>query len=213
VLEFLSFTSYSHFFFVVKLAYTTILQRTHQQPSRDDMVQFYCEHHNLDHGDFCSENYNIAGTPNLNSKSNSNSNLKVAVNLYVFVLLFFFSGWKLQRCLGSNCTTICPRVPSSRTLRLGQKNAQKRQNNAQKRGQGRARISQEEPGVARRSRAEPGEAGRSHEVPGVIPPGFSWLLPAPLLSLAPPGSSRLLLAPLGPSWPLFGPSCLLPPAT
>ena len=88
MLEFLSFTSYSHFFFVVKLAYTTILQRTHQQPSRDDMVQFYCEHHNLDHGDFCSENYNIAGTPNLNSNSNSNSNLKVAVNLYVFLLFF-----------------------------------------------------------------------------------------------------------------------------
>ena len=87
----------------------------------------------------------------------------------------------------------------SKTLRLGQKKAKQRQNNAQKRGQGRARISQEEPGVARRSRAEPGEAGRSHEVPGVIPPGFSWLLPAPLLSLAPPGSSRLLLAPLGPS--------------
>ena len=91
MLEFLSFTSYSHFFFVVKLAYTTILQRTHQQPSRDDMVQFYCEHHNLDHGDFCSENYNIAGTPNLNSNSNSNSNLKVAVNLYVFFIVVFFS--------------------------------------------------------------------------------------------------------------------------
>ena len=83
------------------------------------MVQFYCEHHNLDHGDFCSENYNIAGTPNLNSKSNSNSNLKVAVNLYVFFVVFF-SGWKLQRCLGSNCTTICPRVPNKK-----QKNAQK----------------------------------------------------------------------------------------
>ena len=92
MLEFLSFTSYSHFFFVVKLAYTTILQRTHQQPSRDDMVQFYCEHHNLDHGDFCSENYNIAGTPNLNSNSNSNSNLKVAVNLYVVFVVFSAGG-------------------------------------------------------------------------------------------------------------------------
>ena len=97
MLEFLSFTSYSHFFFVVKLAYTTILQRTHQQPSRDDMVQFYCEHHNLDHGDFCSENYNIAGTPNLNSKSNSNSNLKVAVNLYDFFLLFFFQRGEITK--------------------------------------------------------------------------------------------------------------------
>ena len=92
MLEFLSFISYSDFFFVVKLAYTTILQRTHQQPSRDDMVQFYCEHHNLDHGEFCSDNYNIAGTPNLNSKSNSNSNLKVAVNLYVFFCCFFSAG-------------------------------------------------------------------------------------------------------------------------
>ena len=70
----------------------------------------------LGHGDFCSDNYNIAGTPNLNS--NSNSSLKVAVNLYVFFIVVFFSGWKLQRCLGSNFTTICPRVPSSRTLRL-----------------------------------------------------------------------------------------------
>ena len=160
MLEFLSFTSYSHFFFVVKLAYTTILQRTHQQPSRDDMVQFYCEHHNLDHGDFCSENYNIAGTPNLNS--NSNSNLKVAVNLYVFFIVVFFSGWKLQRCLGSNCTTICPRVPSSRTLRLGQKKAKKKAKKCPKKGPrkgqnkpGGARSSQEEPGGARRSREEP----------------------------------------------------------
>ena len=63
------------------------------------MVQFYCEHHNLDHGDFCSENYNIAGTPNLNSNSNSNSNLKVAVNLYVFLLLFFSAGGNYKGAL------------------------------------------------------------------------------------------------------------------
>ena len=162
------------------------------------MVQFYCEHHNLDHGDFCSENYNIAGTPNLNS--NSNSNLKVAINLYFFLLFFFSAGGNYKGAL-------------DRIVQQYVQGFQTKKKNAQKRGQGRARISQEEPGVARRSRAEPGEAGRSHEVPGVIPPGFSWLLPTPLLSLAPPGSSRLLLAPLGPSWPLFGPSCLLPPAT
>lgn len=43
----------------LRLAYTTVLQRTHQHPNNDDMVQFYFEHQNLTHGDFCSENYPI----------------------------------------------------------------------------------------------------------------------------------------------------------
>ena len=49
----------------------------------------------LGHGDFCSDNYNIAGTPNLNS----NSNLKVAVNLYVFLLLCFSAGGNYKGAL------------------------------------------------------------------------------------------------------------------
>ena len=161
MLEFLSFTSYSHFFFVVKLAYTTILQRTHQQPSRDDMVQFYCEHHNLDHGDFCSENYNIAGTPNLNSKSNSNSNLKVAVNLYVFFVVFF------QRVeitkvpwieLYNNMSKGSKFQDSKIGPKKGQKKAKKCPKKGPRKGQnkpGGTRSSQEEPGGARRSREEP----------------------------------------------------------
>ena len=51
----------------------------------------------LGHGDFCSDNYNIAGTPNLNS--NSNSNLKVAVNLYVFFCCFFSAGGNYKGAL------------------------------------------------------------------------------------------------------------------
>ena len=45
----------------LRLAYTTVLQRTHQQPNADDTVQFYFEHQNLTQGDFCSETFQIAG--------------------------------------------------------------------------------------------------------------------------------------------------------
>ena len=131
MLEFLSFTSYSHFFFVVKLAYTTILQRTHQQPSRDDMVQFYCEHHNLDHGDFCSENYNIAGTPNLNSNSNSNSNLKVAVNLYVFFCCFF-QRVEITKVPWIELYNNMSKGSKFQDSKIGPKKYQKKQKNAQK---------------------------------------------------------------------------------
>ena len=129
MLEFLSFISYSHFFFVVKLAYTTILQRTHQQPSRDDMVQFYCEHHNLDHGDFCSENYNIAGTPNLNS--NSNSNLKVAVNLYVFFFVFF-QRVEITKVPWIELYNNMSKGSKFQDSKIGPKKCQKKQKNAQK---------------------------------------------------------------------------------
>ncbi len=148
MLEFLSFTSYSHFFFVVKLAYTTILQRTHQQPSRDDMVQFYCEHHNLDHGDFCSENYNIAGTPNLNSNSNSNSNLKVAVNLYVFLL--FFQRVEITKVPWIELYNNMSKGSKQKEKKCPKKGPRKGQNKP-----GGTRSSQEEPGGARRSREEP----------------------------------------------------------
>ena len=157
MLEFLSFISYSHFFFVVKLAYTTILQRTHQQPSRDDMVQFYCEHHNLDHGDFCSENYNIAGTPNLNS--NSNSNLKVAVNLYVFLL--FFQRVEITKVPWIELYNNMSKGSKFQDSKIGPKKCQKNKKMPKKgprKGQnkpGGARSSQEEPGGARRSREEP----------------------------------------------------------
>jgi hypothetical protein len=46
----------------LRLAYTNVLQRTNQQPNPDDMVQFYFEHQNLTHGDFCSENFQISCT-------------------------------------------------------------------------------------------------------------------------------------------------------
>lgn len=46
----------------LRLAYTTVLQRIHQQPNNEDTVQFYFEHQNLTGGDFCSENFPIAGT-------------------------------------------------------------------------------------------------------------------------------------------------------
>ena len=71
----------------LRLAYTTVLQRTHQQPNADDTVQFYFEHQNLTQGDFCSENFQIAG--NFLELQHPHTNPFLNFNIHILKLPYF----------------------------------------------------------------------------------------------------------------------------